>query len=64
MTNSRVEAMRLLCANLDDTIQLARENRAPIRALLLIELARADLHRSLDEIEEGSNVFSLKVKGK
>jgi hypothetical protein len=39
MTAGRVEAMRALCADLDHSIQVARENRAPIRVLALIELA-------------------------
>jgi hypothetical protein len=51
MSTHRVEAMRALCADLDDSIQMAREGRAPMRALLLIELARDDLLRSIDEIE-------------
>jgi hypothetical protein len=62
MTVDRVEAMRALCADLDDSIQMARENRAPIRVLALIELARTDLQRSIDEIEEGSTVVALGLK--
>jgi hypothetical protein len=50
MTADRVEAMRALCAVLDDSIQMAKENRAPIRVIELIELARADLQRFIDEI--------------
>jgi hypothetical protein len=64
MTAGRVEAMRALCADLDDSIQLARENRAPIRAVALIELARGDLQRSIEAIEEGSTVVELGLKTK
>jgi hypothetical protein len=59
MTAARVEAMRALCADLDDTIQTAKDDRAPTRVLELIELARTDLQRSIDEIEEGNNVLVL-----
>jgi hypothetical protein len=62
MTAGRVEAMRALCADLDDSVQMATENRAPIRALALIELARADLQRSIDEIEEGNSVVEFRLK--
>jgi hypothetical protein len=64
MTAGRVETMRALCDDLDDSIQMARENRAPIRVLALIELARADLQRSIDQIEEGSTVVELGLKAK
>lgn len=45
---SSIEAARELCADLDHLIDFAEESRAPIRALTLIERARADL---LDETE-------------
>jgi hypothetical protein len=64
MTTSRVEDMRSLCADLDESIQTAKENRAPIRVLALIEIARADLRRSIDEIEEGRTVVELGLKVK
>jgi ABC-type uncharacterized transport system ATPase subunit len=48
---SSIEATRELCADLDNLIELTRESRAPIRALSLIERARADLQAYLDEIE-------------
>jgi hypothetical protein len=59
-----IEVMLELCAGLDDWLQFARENRAPIRALSLIELARADLQRSIDVIEEASTVVELRLKVK
>jgi hypothetical protein len=61
---ARVEAMRALCADLDDSIQMAIENRLPMRVLALIELARADLQRSVDEIEKGSTVVELGLRVK
>jgi hypothetical protein len=64
MTTDRVEAMCALCADLDDSIQMARENRLPIRVLALIELARADLQRSIDEIEEGGTLVELGLRVK
>jgi len=35
-----IEATRELCADLDNLIELAKESRAPIRALSFIEWAR------------------------
>jgi hypothetical protein len=46
-----IEATRELCFDLDNLIELTKECRAPIRALSLIERARADLQAYLDEIE-------------
>ena len=46
-----IEATRELCVDLDNLIELAKESRAPIRALSFIERARADLRTYLDEIE-------------
>jgi hypothetical protein len=46
-----IETTRELCADLDNLIELTRESRAPIRALSLIERARANLRAYLDEIE-------------
>jgi hypothetical protein len=63
-----IEATRELCADLDNLIELTRESRAPIRALSLIEQARADLRAYLDEIEGTSGPpprlveLGLKVK--
>ena len=50
-----IEATRELCADLDNLIELAKESRAPIRALSFIERARADLQAYLDEIERTSS---------
>jgi ABC-type uncharacterized transport system ATPase subunit len=43
-----IEATRKLCADLDNLIALTKESRAPIRALSLVERARADLQAYLD----------------
>jgi ABC-type uncharacterized transport system ATPase subunit len=50
-----IEATRELCVDLDNLIELTKESRAPIRALSLIERARADLQAYLDEIERTSS---------
>jgi hypothetical protein len=50
-----IEATRELCADLDSLIELTKESRAPIRALSVIERARADLQAYLDEIERKSS---------
>ena len=50
-----IEATRELCVDLDNLIELAKESRAPIRALSFIERARADLQAYLDEIERTSS---------
>jgi hypothetical protein len=47
-----IEATRELCANLDNLIELTKERRVPIRALLFIEQAREDLQAYLNEIEQ------------
>jgi hypothetical protein len=52
---SSIEATRELCADLDNLIELTKERRAPIRALSVIERARADLQAYLDEIERTSS---------
>jgi hypothetical protein len=52
-----IEATRELCADLDNLIELTRESRAPIRALSLIERARADLQAYLDEIERTTSAL-------
>jgi hypothetical protein len=64
MTSDRLEGMRVLCADLDDAIQTAKENHAPMRTLLLIELARDYLQRSIDGTEQGRNVVELGLKAK
>jgi hypothetical protein len=50
MDDSSVEAMRELCDELDGLIEFAKQGRAPLRALSLIERARADLEAYLDEV--------------
>ena len=41
MGGSSVDAMRELCDDLDSLVQIAKQNRAPIRALSFIERARS-----------------------
>ena len=52
MSAGSIEATRELCTNLDHLIEFAGESRVPIRALTLIERARADLQAYLDELEK------------
>jgi hypothetical protein len=51
---SYVEATRELCDDLDNLVEAAKQSRAPIRALSLIERARADLQAYLEEIDHPS----------
>jgi hypothetical protein len=44
---------------LDNLIKLTKESRAPIRALSVIERARADLQAYLDEIERTSSTLRI-----
>jgi hypothetical protein len=46
-----IDVTRELCDDIDNLLELARQKRAPIRAMTLIELARADLQARLDEME-------------
>ena len=69
MSVSSIEATRELCADLDRLIDFAGESRAPIRALTLIERARADLPTYLDQIEANRSAkahleIGLRAKGK
>jgi hypothetical protein len=60
MTSSSIEATRELCTDLDHLIEFAGESRVPIRALTLIERARADLQAYLDEMERTEVPTSLR----
>jgi len=51
MSSNSVEATRELCDDLDSLVEIARQIRAPIRALSLIERARADLQVYLEQID-------------
>jgi hypothetical protein len=51
MSATDIEATRELCDDLDNLIEFTRSGRAPIRAVSLIERARADLKTFLDQIE-------------
>jgi len=55
-----IEATRELCDDLDSLVEIAKQSRAPIRALSLIERARSDLQAYLEEIDPAS----LAVRGK
>ena len=50
--SSSVEATRELCDDLDSLIEIAKQGRAPIRAVSLIERARGDLQAYFDEIHQ------------
>ena len=54
MSARSVEAMRELRDDLDSLIEIAKQGRAPIRAVCLIERARVDLQAYLDEIQSPS----------
>jgi len=57
MTDARwVEATRELCDDLDCLIDLAKQGRVPVRAISLIERARAELEVYLDEINAAALV--------
>ncbi len=47
---SAVEATRELCDDLDGLIDLAKQGRVPVRAISLVERARADLEVYLNQI--------------
>ena len=51
MRHGTIEATRDLCNDVDNLLELAKRSRAPIRAVTLIELARADLEAHLDELD-------------
>ena len=56
-----VEATRELCDDLDSLVEIARQSRAPIRALSLIERARADLQAYLEEIVAPAGVGAMMI---
>ena len=58
MDDSSIEATRELCDDLDGFIEAAKLGRAPIRALSLIERARADLEAYLDEIDAAASAVA------
>jgi hypothetical protein len=64
MSAGSIEATRELCTNLDHLIEFAGESRLPIRALTLIERARADLQAYLDEMERTEVPIWLRLKAK
>lgn len=51
MSINSVDATRELCDDLENLVEIAKQSRAPIRALSLIERARADLEAYLEEID-------------
>ena len=58
MTNSSIEATRELCEDLDSLLELAKQGRAPVRAISLIERARADLEDYLEEINAAASAVA------
>ncbi len=51
MGSSSIEATRELCDDLDSLLEVAKQSCVSIRAISLIEKARADLQAHLDEID-------------
>jgi len=51
MSSNAVEATRELCDDLDSLVQVARQGRAPVRAISLLERAQADLQAYLAELD-------------
>ena len=51
MSDCSIEATRELCEDLDSLVELAKQGRAPVRAISLVERACAELHAYLDEID-------------
>jgi hypothetical protein len=58
MNDSSIEATREPRDDLDDFIELAKLGRAPIRALSLIERARADLETYLNEMNAATSAVA------
>jgi ABC-type uncharacterized transport system ATPase subunit len=58
MTNCSIEATRELCEDLESVIELAKQSRAPVRAISLIERARSDLEAYLDEINAAASAVA------
>ena len=56
MTDCSIEATRELCEDLDSLVELAKQGRAPVRAISLVERACAELHAYLDEIDRTSRL--------
>lgn len=51
MTNCSIEATHELCENLESLIEIAKQSRASVRAISLIERAHTDLKVYLDEVK-------------
>jgi hypothetical protein len=52
MNCQSIEATRELFDDLENLVEIARQSRAPIRALLLLERARGDLWAYLEESDD------------
>lgn len=64
---SYIEAVRDLYEDLENLVELAKQGRAPIRAISLVERACDELHAYLDEVERSRAWladFRLKAKTK
>ena len=58
MTNCSIEPTRELCEDLESVIEIAKQSRAPVRAISLIERARSDLEAYLDEIRAAASALA------
>jgi hypothetical protein len=61
MSDASIEATRELCDDLDSLIEFAKQGRAPVRAISLVERACAELHDYLDEIDR-TQAKSIRAK--
>jgi hypothetical protein len=67
MTSASIEAMREICDVLDTLILAAKLDHAPVRAISLLERARADMQTCVDKFDMDDQVspeIGLKAKGK
>jgi ABC-type uncharacterized transport system ATPase subunit len=55
---SSIEAVRELCDDLDGLVELAKQGRAPVRAISLVERARADLEAYLNEMNAAATAVA------
>jgi len=60
---SYIEAARELYEDLEYLVELAKQGRAPLRAISLVERACVELHAYLDEVE-GAEAWLAHLKAK
>ena len=58
-----IEAARELYEDLENLVELAKQGRAPIRAISLVERACVELHAYLDEVE-GAQAWLANLQAK